>query len=311
MNKKYFLITDLGSNSVRMDVIQVRENGLFRIAERKRKSCRLSEGLTEENCLTEEAMDRTVGVLRKLRETAEKFPLCCEFSVATEALRRAENREEFIRRAQEEAGFSFTVIDGRQEAYYDFLGAVESMPLRDFLLLDTGGGSSELVLVRDRKMQESCCIPYGSITLTEQFAKGASVNEEEYGAAGEMLRRLWADMPWLAQAEGLPVVGLGGSIRTVVKIQQRKKGEDVPVHQYQVFADELRQFREEILRMNHQQRKSIAGMDPLRADIITGGILPLDTLMEAVHSPVLIASANGLREGLCYEKCKEVIARYF
>lgn len=305
--ERYFLIADLGSNSVRMDIIAVRENGLFRVAKRAKRSCRLSEGLAEDNLLQPSSIDRTIGVLRSLREVADEFPLVCEFAVATEALRRAENRDEFLCRAREETGFSFVIIDGRQEAYYDYLGVIHSMTLRDFVLLDTGGGSSELVLVKNREMTGFCCLPFGSITLTEQFARRESMNREEYESTFLMVQKNLAGLAWLKEATGFPVVGLGGSIRTMIKIQQRKMNQNLPLHNFKMLADDVVQFRNEILSMNHQQRKSIAGMDPLRADIITAGILPLDALMHVISSPVLVASANGLREGLCYEKYQQVL----
>ncbi len=303
--ERYFLIVDLGSNSVRMDVIAVRKNGLFRVAKRLKKSCRLSEGLTEENLLQPMAIERTVAVLKELRNIADEYPLYGEFAVATEALRRAKNRDVFIQRAKEEAGFSFTVIDGEKEAYYDYLGAVRSMTLRDFVLLDTGGGSSELVLVKNREMKAFACIPYGSITLTEQFSNEESMNREEFEKTGVLIRETLDELDWLSEAEGLPVVGLGGSIRTMIKIHQKRMNHNRPLHNYRMMKRDVVRFRDEILRMNRQQRKSIAGMDPLRADIITGGILPLNTLMEKISSPCLVASAYGLREGLCYEKLEE------
>ncbi len=303
--ERYFLIVDLGSNSVRMDVVGVRKNGLFRVAKRMKKSCRLSEGLAEGNLLQEAAIDRTIEVLKELRAVAEGFPLVSEFAVATEALRRAENRDVFIDRAKTETGFSFTVIDGEKEAYYDYLGVVRSMNLRDFVLLDTGGGSSELVLVRNREMKAFACIPYGSITLTEQFAKEESMNREEFEKTGVLIREKLDELPWLSEAEGLPVVGLGGSIRTMIKIHQRKMNHNRPLHHYRMMKQDVDLFREEILRMNREQRRKIAGMDPLRADIITAGILPLNTLMEKISSPCIVASAYGLREGLCYEKLEE------
>ncbi|MBE7042469.1 MAG: Ppx/GppA family phosphatase [Ruminococcaceae bacterium] len=303
--ERYFLIVDLGSNSVRMDVIEVRKNGLFRVAKRMKKSCRLSEGLAEGNLLQETAIERTVNVLRELRKVADEFPLISEFAVATEALRRAQNRDVFIKRAKEETGFSFTVIDGEKEAYYDYLGVVRSMNLRDFVLLDTGGGSSELVLVKDREIKGFACIPYGSITLTEQFSAEESMNGEEFEQTGVLIRQKLDELEWLSDAEGLPVVGLGGSIRTMIKIHQKKMNHNRPLHNYRMMRRDVDSFRNEILRMNRQQRKSIAGMDPLRADIITAGILPLNVLMEKISSPCLVASAYGLREGLCYEKLEE------
>lgn len=303
--ERYFLIVDLGSNSVRMDVIAVRKNGLFRVAKRLKKSCRLSEGLTEENLLQPTAIERTVNVLKELRTVADEYPLLGEFAVATEALRRAENREEFIARAKTESGFSFTVIDGEKEAYYDYLGVVRSMNLRDFVLLDTGGGSSELVLVKDREMKAFACIPYGSITLTEQFSSEESMNRKEFEKTGVLIRQTLDGLDWLSEAEGLPIVGLGGSIRTMIKIHQKRMNHNRPLHNYRMMKRDVERFRDEILRMNHEQRKSIAGMDPLRADIITGGILPLNTLMEKISSPCIVASAYGLREGLCYEKMEE------
>ncbi len=303
--ERYFLIVDLGSNSVRMDVIQVRKNGLFRVAKRMKKFCRLSEGLAEGNLLQPVAIERTVNVLKELRKVADGYPLVSEFAVATEALRRAENRDVFIDRAREETGFSFTVIEGEKEAYYDYLGVVRSMNLRDFVLLDTGGGSSELVLVKNREMKGFACIPYGSITLTEQFSSQESMNREEFEKTGLLIRKKLDELEWLSEGEGLPVVGLGGSIRTMIKIHQKKMNHNRPLHHYRMMRGDVENFREEILRMNHQQRKLIAGMDPLRADIITAGILPLDILMKKISSPCLVASAYGLREGLCYEKLEE------
>ena len=176
---------------------------------------RLSEGLQTGGRLLEEPVNRTIQTLKLFQRLLVSSQVDAVYPVATEAVRRAENRDWFVELVQNETGFIFDVIDGLKEAYYDYLGVINTIKCDNFVLLDTGGGSSEIVLVRDKQLVNGISIPYGSITLTDTFSDTGSLNAREYEKAAKFMREQYQKLDWLQDGLHLPVIGLGGSIRTL------------------------------------------------------------------------------------------------
>ena len=308
--KHKIAVIDLGSNSVRMIIMRINENGSYIMIEQVKEMVRLSEGLQTGGRLLEEPVNRTIQTLKLFQRLLVSSRVDAVYPVATEAVRRAENREWFVELVQKETGFIFDVIDGLKEAYYDYLGVINTIKCDDFVLLDTGGGSSEIVLVRDKQFVNGISIPYGSITLTDTFSDTGSLNAREYDRAAKFMREQYQKLDWLQEGMGLPVIGLGGSIRTLVKVEKRKKKRPYEaLHNFKVSYDAVKSFKKGVLAMLPEERKQIAGMDSQRADIITAGILPLDTLMRYINAEQLIVSGNGLREGVFFEKYAELTGR--
>lgn len=300
-------IVDLGSNSVRLAVNELRDDGTYREVNRIKADSRLSEGMGTEKILQPKAMGRTIAALRSFRPYYEHLPQLIVRGIATAAVRQAHNRADFLRQVKDATNIDLEVLSGDQEAYYDYLGAVNRLKVKDCLLLDTGGASCELVHVKDGKDANLISVPFGAVNLSEQFHLDDVVDAVDLFSAQVFLRERLRDIWWLNDAKNLPLVLLGGANRTLARMnrQQQKILHVENIHGYRLTTDQVFRTFQRLLEVPLRERKRISGLEPERADIILGGMLPLVPLLQMLDSDRVVFSESGVREGIISEYLRQ------
>ena len=193
-----------------------------------------------------------------------------------------------------------TIISGREEARLGFSGVIHTIDERDFLLFDLGGASVEISLVKDKRRLHSVSIPMGAVTLTELFGSADTVSAEKKAQIQRYIRRQLAAVPWLPRTP-LPVIGIGGTVRNLAKIYQRRIQYPLPkLHNFQFPAKSLFPLVDELCRKNFAERKRISGLSSERADIIIAGALVVAELVSLTGAESLTISGCGIREGLFF-----------
>lgn len=300
--EKVIAIIDLGSNSIRMNISSVNAEGGYSIHEQASEMVRLSEGLNDDLILKEMPIKRTIRALQYFKKLIAVNGVHEVYALATAAVRMAKNQNEFLVRVQNKTGFDFTVLSGYQEAYYDYLGVVNSMAVQDALILDIGGGSTELIWMKNRELKEAVSLTFGSVTLTEKFASIKS-RKKRVEAAKKFINDQMDALPWISEIKGLPIVGLGGVIRTLGKIDRSLNGYAIEnLHNYRLHEHEVDKLCEIIFSTEEKNLDKIEGISKRRADIITMGIMPFKCLFDHMDAPEIRISGNGLRDGYFYER---------
>ncbi|WP_288529699.1 Ppx/GppA family phosphatase [uncultured Secundilactobacillus sp.] len=294
------VIVDLGSNSVRMVINEIRDNGTYQEIARFKEDTRLSEGMGDEKRLQEPAIKRTLTALKAFRQHYEALPNLTVKAITTAAVRQAVNQEIFLARAKQEAGLAFEVLSGDEEAYYDYLGVVNRLHVEEALMLDIGGASMELVDIRAGQENNLISIPFGAVNLSEQFNLNDDVLAADLFEAQVFLRRRLMDIWWLKEAFNKPFVLLGGANRSLARMSRRRQQilHVEQIHGYQLTTNAVFNLYGGLLRKNLHDRRLISGLEPDRADIIIGGILPLVLLLQMLDTDRVIFSESGVREGL-------------
>ncbi|WHH60706.1 exopolyphosphatase [Petroclostridium sp. X23] len=301
MSKK-FAIIDLGSNSIRMIIMKIFDDGSYKMIDQAKEMVRLSEGMGEESTLKPMAIKRTISALKLFKKLIEVHHVDETFTIATAAVRKAANQLFFLDKVKYETGFEFEVIPGEQEGYYDYLGVINTINIDDCIIIDTGGASTELVRIENRRMKDVISLPFGAVVLTEQFSTQDVITADILQKLEEFMREQYAAVDWLHQMQGIPVVGLGGSIRTLAKIDKKKiKFPLDSLHNYRMTIGDVLAAYDRVTKVKLEDRKSIPGVGKDRADIIAAGLVPVKVLMEYLKSERLIISGNGLREGVFYK----------
>ncbi len=299
-------IIDLGSNSVRMIIMKIFDNGSYKMIDQAKEMVRLSEGMSEDGMLQPVAVERTVEALKLFRKLIEYYGVPRTIAVATAGVRNAANGQEFVRKVADETGFEFDVIPGEMEAYYDYLGVINTIDVDNCVIIDIGGGSTEIIRVEKRRLRNSVSIPFGAVNMTEKFMGKGETEHDKLEKLEKMIRDKLRGLGWLDDAAGLPVVGLGGSVRTVAKINKRAKGYFIEgLHNYIMEPAEVQEVYRKVTEAKISERKEMPGLQKDRADIISGGLVPLKVLMEYIDSKMLVVSGNGLREGVFFKQYLE------
>lgn len=295
-------IVDLGSNSVRMSIIWVGQDHSYHMIEQAKSMVRLSEGMSADANLSVKAMERTKSALGMFKKLAGVHRVDEVRAVATAAVRQAKNRDQFLALVKEETDWQLEVISGEDEAYYDYLGVANTMNLQDFVLMDIGGGSTELAWVENRRIKKSVSLPLGAVLLTESHFSGSEVTPKALKEARKMFEQELDRVDWLDAAKGLPLVGLGGTWRSVAKLDRAATPNSIQrIHGYEMDRQTTLEWLDVLWGMSLKERSKARGISAERAEVIVGGIVPIERVLKRMKPNQVRVSANGVREGLFYE----------
>ena len=271
---------DLGSNSVRFVIYEISDTGSYRLLYQEKDSIRLSENMWGDHKLTQEAMNRALVSLQSYVHMAKAFEVDTIKAVATAAVRLANNGDEFINLVKQDTGLELECISGVEEARLGFLGVINTIGLKDFVIFDLGGASTEVTLVRNRQIEKSVSLPIGALTLTGTYQKGEEFTDKEYNKMVKAIKQAIEEHPWLKNVKK-PLLGIGGTARNIAKMDQRKLSYPITkLHNYEI---PYHRFTSE------------------RADIIIAGMTIVYELFNYINCKTLVVGGSGLREGLFYD----------
>jgi exopolyphosphatase/guanosine-5'-triphosphate,3'-diphosphate pyrophosphatase len=295
-------VIDIGSNSGRVVVYRVHEGGSLRILASSRASLRLVRQLDDSHRLSRAAMDRTLEALRDFKALVVGSGARRLVAVATSAVRDADNGPGFISRVRQELGISMRILSGVEEARYGCLGAIRGMDVRDGVLFDVGGGSMQIARFRRRRLGLGASFPLGALRLSDAFLGSDPPTAREQRKVADFVARELdrADLAPLETDEVL--VGTGGTVRNLAKIDQRRRAYPLPrLHGYVLTRRRIRDIVAELGGRTQKRRTTVPGLNDDRADSIVGGGIAILTLMETLGAEEVLVSGQGVREGLVEE----------
>ncbi len=298
---KRIAFIDLGSNSVRFVIYEISKTGSYRLIYQEKESVRLSENMWGAHELTEEAMERSLRALKGFVHMADAMAVDTIKAVATAAVRLAKNGDAFIKSVKERTGLDLERIAGEEEARLGFLGVINTIGLKDFIIFDLGGASTEITLVRNRHITKSVSLPIGALTLTGTYQKGDEYTPKELDKLTKVVKKTIKEHTWLRNVK-LPLLGIGGTARNIAKMDQRKLSYPITkLHNYEIPHHRFHEILEEVKGKSLEERKKISGLSSERADIIIAGLTIVEELFNYVNTKTLVVGGCGLREGLFYD----------
>ena len=294
-------IIDLGSNSARTIVMNGSAGWSYHLEDEIREIVRLREGLTRDG-LAPDAMQRGLVTLRLFKQFCDSLNVDQIIATATSAVREAANGARFLEQVEHETGLKLRILDGDEEARYGVLGALGAVDLQSGVVVDIGGGSAQVSQVRGRRFVQGQALTLGALALTERFVHSDPISKTERKAVQTEIERQLDGVAWLG-GESEPIVGLGGTIRNLAKIQAaRQKFPLQNIGGFRLSADSLDETIEELCELPLTERRRISGLSRDRADIITPGALVIREILKRLHQNEMTISGAGLREGLFFEE---------
>ena len=296
---------DIGTNTVRLLILEARPNGSLKEISQSRAITRLGKGMDTTNKLLDDRMDETILVLTKFRNECRKFEPLTIIAVATSAVREAGNQKEFVLRVKKEADLEIEVIPWEKEADLMVKGVLWQLPniKNDVLAFDIGGGSTEFILARGREIVSSVGTQLGAVRLTEKFISHHPVDLNEYKALENYLRgelKLVKEKFLGFSPEVL--IGTAGTVTTLAAIDGGVNPYDSEkIHGVSLTFKRVEELLEDLRNRSLAGRMAIKAMEKGREDlIIAGGALVLET-MRIFECDLLVVSEYGLREGAALE----------
>jgi exopolyphosphatase/guanosine-5'-triphosphate,3'-diphosphate pyrophosphatase len=294
-------VIDIGSNSARVVAYGLDDAGQLRILASSRAALRLVRDVDRGHHLSPETVESVVETLRDFRALALGAGAERIVGVATAALRDAENGPALMERLRAELGFPVEVIEGEAEARYGFLGGVRGMPVEHGLLFDLGGGSLQVTRFFQRALDRAWSLPLGALRLSQSFLASDPPSEEELRRLRKHVRRTLTDAGVPGLRAGEEMVGTGGTVRNMAKIDARSRRYPISrVHGYVLTRDAARDIVATLASRRLEKRERIPGLSGERGDSIVGGALAIETLLGEVGAAHVRISGQGVREGLAY-----------
>ncbi len=292
----------IGTNSTRLLLADVAlENPRVELA--RSTGTRIGEGLGERGRLGDEPMKRTLDVIAQLARAVRGHYVRL-FAVATSALRRAENQEEFAERVSALLGVPLRILSGEEEAAASYRGALTAFgTLRGERVgvLDVGGGSTEYAVGDSLQPQDVVSCEIGAVRLTEAVpalaGRDGTIDDAEIAKAREIARQALGPLTECAAVERLAFVG--GTATTAAAIV---RGRRMPVASFRLTRADLQRTLERLLAMKLENRKAVTGIKPQRADILPAGIIVLDAALERVGRDDGIATTADLLLGILLQE---------
>jgi exopolyphosphatase / guanosine-5'-triphosphate,3'-diphosphate pyrophosphatase len=295
---------DVGSNSIRLVVAEFDPDAGFEIIDEVKDQPRLGTRVDATGMLDRAAMTRAFAALKRMKEVADRRGVTRLAAVATSAIREAKNGEAFAKRVRRQLGIPLEIIDGDREAQLSWRSVAHHFRLENArtVVADIGGGSLELIVAVDGVVEATVSLPLGSVRLTEEFLTSAKPVRAEVTALRKHIRRtLKKAIPWREWTNAI-VIGSGGSFTNLARIAAARAGHSGDaIHGTKVTTSEVESLLDLLSTKSPEQRATVPGLNPQRADIILAGVAVAAEVLAALDARELTASAFGLREGLLLE----------
>jgi exopolyphosphatase/guanosine-5'-triphosphate,3'-diphosphate pyrophosphatase len=296
-----FATIDVGTNTTLLLVARAEPSGAITGLENRAEITRLGRGIGAGGALGADGIARTLDALRAYAALARQHGARVA-AIGTEALRRAPNGAEFLGPAAEILGVPVEVIDGGREAALTFRAATASFPAEaagSMIVVDIGGGSTEIVVSEGGQVQWSRSLPLGSVRLTERHVRHDPPEAGEVDAITREVDGALAAVPWPPR----PVlVGVAGTVTSLAAMAMHLASYDpARVHGFELDGAALDAEIARLALSAQPERERIVGLDPKRADVILAGALILRRIAAAARVPSIRVSDRGIRWGLLYE----------
>jgi exopolyphosphatase / guanosine-5'-triphosphate,3'-diphosphate pyrophosphatase len=290
---------DLGTNSTRLLVADV-DGGQITDVERQMHVTRLGEGVDARQRLLPMPVARVRNVLSDYRKRVENLGAERTLALATSAVRDAENGEAFLGEVEWSYGFTTQLLSGHDEAMLMFRGVTSGRALaKDTVIVDIGGGSTELVAGGPEGVRWHDSLDIGSVRLTERFFRSDPPHRDELEDAARALRALLAErLPDEIRSDMRSAIGVAGTITSLGALALGLSEYDRDrVHGFELRTSALRDQFERLAALRLEERRALRPLDPERAPVIVGGALIAQEVLHYFGLDAMEISERDILDG--------------
>lgn len=302
---------DIGTNSMRLLIADYKNN---KIENRKKyiNITRIGQGVDDKGYITEEALERNLNALKEFADKCIEEKCEKVYCMGTSALRDSKNGQDFVNRAKELTNIDVKIICGEEESNLGFMGVLEGAggdKSNYILVLDIGGGSTEFIVGNEDGIKFCKSENVGALRMTEKFITTDPISDEEFNKMSDFIEKTISST--LDKIKGMHVsklVGIGGAITSLSAMNQQLEVYSMEkVHNSVVTKKDLEKILQNLKKMTLSDKKTIKGLQPKRADIITAGVKILHIVMEKLEIEKIMISEYDNLEGLICQNSKKCL----
>lgn len=294
-------LIDVGSNTVRLVIFEIDPFNSFRELLNIKNPARLVQ-YVENHLMTEEGIDNLISILKSYSEIADRYHIKKLIPIATAAVRQSDNAILIQRLVREETGIDLEILSEKKEAYYGNYAVRHTLPVRDGISIDIGGGSTELTLFKNKEVLATHSFPFGSVSLKEQFFDGVDHNDSKaIKKASKWVAEQFENYDWIKDSQ-VSLVGIGGSARNIAEVFQHQHNYPLAgIHGYVMTKDDLSETVDIFADSSLEELDDLDGLSSDRRDIIIPATIVFKELFKVMDACNFTLSSYGIREGLMIE----------
>lgn len=295
-------IIDLGSNSARLVLVNILEGGYFVVFDELKETVRLGQDLDWDGFIKPQRIAQTIKTLTMFRRLCDANHVDKIFAYATAAVRRAKNQKSFLDEVSMTCGIKIKVLSVEEQAMLVYQGVINSMDVPKGLIMEMGGGSTNLIYYNRRNLIHYETLPFGAVTLTDLFKNDSTEPAERARKIEECIGEQLDKIGWLSGVEpDTHFVGVGGSFRNLGRISRMiKKYPFTMTHNYEVPITEFESIYNTIKKLDLDSTMKIKGLSSGRADIFPSALAVMKAVLSRFEFQKITVSGCGLREGAMF-----------
>ncbi|MFI3225827.1 MAG: phosphatase [Clostridia bacterium] len=284
-------VIDIGSNTIRLVIYKIKDNKIVPMLNKK-NAAGLAGYIDKKNNLKPEGIEKTVQALLEFDELLQNMSVKEIFPFATASLRNIENSAEVLAYLKEKTPFNIEILSGQEEALFDYYGAVQSLDMNSGIMVDIGGGSTELVFYKNKDIKYATSLPIGSLNIFDKFVEDLIPTKKEIANIQKEVKKQLESIKLPDISLSLDqICGVGGTARAVYKILSDKSKDgkykcDELSKLVSIASIEPRKLTDKVLKTS-----------PDRIHTFAPGVVILNTIAEFYNTKTVITSDYGVREG--------------
>ncbi len=301
---------DIGTNSMRLLIADYNDN---KIENRKKfiNTTRIGQGVDKEGCITKEALERNLKSLKEFSDKCKEEKCDKVYCMGTSALRDSKNGQEFVNEAKKLTDIDVKIICGEEESNLGFMGVLEGTEgdkKEDILVIDIGGGSTEFIVGNEEGIKFCKSENVGALRMTEKFITTDPINDEEFNDMTSFVEdTISSTIDTIKTMNISKLIGIGGAITSLSAMNQQLEVYSMEkVHNSVVTKKDLEKILQNLKIMTLSDKKTLKGLQPKRADIITAGVKILHIVMEKLEIEKIMISEYDNLEGLMCQNSKNM-----
>ena len=295
-------IIDIGSNTIRMAVYRI-EDRSFELLLKRKHTVGLA-GYLNHGRLVREGIEKTVKILRGFMDFIDTFRIAHVHAFATAALRSATNSRAATEEIMRRTGVHIRIISGAEEAAYDFVGATASIAHADGIMVDIGGGSTEIISYQNHKMTGRWSLPLGSLAMSKTHVAGLLPTSAECAAIRAAVEDILVGVPDVRTLRTAHMVGLGGVLSSASRMHGLLYPDETPrLLRVAHFPAMIEMFGSGA-SLSEERTAVLLRSAPDRLPTIVPGMIAASVLADTFAAVDILYSDSGVREGYIW---KEII----
>ena len=295
-------IIDIGSNTIRMAVYRI-EGRTFELLLKRKHTVGLA-GYLDHGRLVREGIEKTVKILRGFMDFIATFAIPHVHAFATAALRSARNSRAAVEEITRRSGVHIRIISGAEEAAYDFIGATASIAHADGIMVDIGGGSTEIIHYRAHEMRGRWSLPLGSLAMSKAHAAGLLPTSAECAEIRAAVERVLDDASDVRRLRAAHMVGMGGVLSSASRMHGLLYPDETPRLLRVAHLPAMIERFGSGQKLSERDTAVLLRSAPDRLHTIIPGMVIAHTLADTFAAVDILYSDSGVREGYIW---KEII----